>query len=169
MAPCNVYSVDAVTIVRGTCSRRALTLRRRALEQHSSVNSNSLYNGSHKCFSMAIMPGPSPVSSLLSSIYHKNGRRVVENENGVIDVPLPSHAVCGMQLDVLHDSCSINRGLPPANSNCTTGAHLPAHEQHRRQASRCVHVGKVVEQDPHGQGVTNVHIADEILSRVQKQ
>ena len=73
--------------------------------------------------------------------FHKDGRRVVQNENGVTFVPLPSQAVCGIELDVLHDSGRINRGLPPADSDGTPDAHRPAHEKHCRQASRCVHVG----------------------------
>ena len=38
VVPCNVYSVDAVAIVSGTCSHLTLTLRRRALGQRSSIN-----------------------------------------------------------------------------------------------------------------------------------
>ena len=74
---------------------------------------------------------------------YEDGRRVVQNENGVTSVPLSSQAICGIELDALHDSGRINRGLPPADGDGTAGAHRPAHEKHCRQASRCVHVGHV--------------------------
>ena len=73
---------------------------------------------------------------------YEDGRRVVQNENGLGTFLLPSSVVGRMQLNVLHDSGGVNRGLPPANSDCATDRHLPAHEKHRRQASRCIHVMK---------------------------
>ena len=47
----------------------ALTLRTRALEHRDVGNSTSVTEGSHRCLSTTIMPGPSPVYLLLSSIF----------------------------------------------------------------------------------------------------
>ena len=99
---------------------------------------------------------------------YEDGRWAVQNENGLGAFLLPSSVVGKVQLNVLHDSGGVNRGLPPANSDCATDRHLPAHEKHRRQASRCIHVGNFEQQVPHRQDVSIVHIADVILGCVQK-
>ena len=68
MVPCNVYKVDAVIMVSGTCSRCALTFRQRAPAHRGSFSSTSMEKGSLKCVWTAIIPGPRPVSKWLSSI-----------------------------------------------------------------------------------------------------
>ena len=47
----------------------ALTLRTRAPEHRDVGNTTSVAEGSHRCLSTTIMPGPSPVSLLLSSMF----------------------------------------------------------------------------------------------------